>query len=257
MDITSDSLEHPVAVVGLPGIANVGRISVETLIDELDAELFMQFFCSEFPPQVIIREGISEMPKSSVYLYRSAPDEPNDLIILTGDFQPTNSRGVFEYADFIVKEFASLGVEQVYALAAYEQEYAAYFNQFPEEPRVFVSASDQEILDRISTMTGVVAMKQGVINGANGIIPVWAATMYDMEGACLLGETIGMLKMDYRAARRMVRLFGDFIGIKSSMDGLDDQAEQVVEFLLWAKEEMEQRGKQLENEESRSDRYIG
>ncbi|MCF2136166.1 MAG: PAC2 family protein [Candidatus Thorarchaeota archaeon] len=256
IDITAE-LKHPVAVVGLPGIANVGRISVETLIEVLNAEPVMQFFCSDFPPQVMVHDGITKMPKSSLYLYRSAPDEPHDVFFLTADYQPGNSRGVFEYADFIVREFATYGVEEVIALAAYEQDYAAYFDQFPAEPRVFVSASDQQLLDALSLISGVVSMKQGVINGANGIIPTWAATMYDMKGACLLGETIGILKMDYRAARMAIAVFGDLVGLKTPLDALDEQAEQVVEFLGWAKDEMEQQGKQMQDEETRPDRYIG
>ncbi len=257
IELAADSLKHPVAVVGLPGIANVGRIAIETLVGELDAELAFQFFSDDFPPQIIVQKGIAAMPKSSVYLYRAAPDEPHDLLFLTGDYQPASSSGAFEYSDFIVREFAALKVEKVFALAAYEQDYGTYFARYPEEPRVFVSANSQNLLDELTKISGVVAIEQGVINGVNGLIPAWAATMYDMDSACLLGETVGIIKMDYRAARRLIFIFNDAIGIVSSADALEEHADRVVEFLEWAKKELEQRDQKTEEEDNRPDRYIG
>ncbi len=251
------SLTDPVAVVGLPGIANVGRIAVETLIGELDAELLFEFFSDEFPPRVLVRAGISEIPKSSLYLYRAAPDEPHDLLILTGDYQPETSRGVFEYADFIIQRLAGLNVKTVIALAAYEQDYHTFLNSYPAAPRVFASASCQALLEKMAAADGVVSMKQGVINGANGFIPGWAATMYNMEGGCLLGETMGVIRADYRAAQRVLEVFASIVGIKASFDSIEEQVVKVEEFIDWARKEILERKETQDEDDTARDRYIG
>jgi proteasome assembly chaperone (PAC2) family protein len=256
-DVDDKLLKDPVAVVGLPGIASVGKIAVETLSKVLNAEHVMDFFSSDFPPRIAVHDGIAHFPKSSIHLYRAASDEPNDVLILSADFQPASSQGVFEYADFVIREFEALGVKEVYALAAYEQGYQDFFSLYPEDPRVFISASSQKLLERIIAIQGTVATKDGIVSGANGFIPAWASSMYNMESACLLGETLGMIKLDYRAAQTVLEKIGGLLGLKARFDVIDDDVIRVVEFLEWAKKEIKQRGVSAERDESPRDRYIG
>ncbi len=150
MEVSSESLKSPVAIVALPGIANVGKIAIETLSQILRAEHMMDFFSKDFPPRVIVKQGISSIPKTTVHVYRAAPDEPHDLLFLTADFQPSSSTGVYEYADFVAKEFEKLGVTIMYSLAAYEQDYEQYFKSYPGDSRVYVSASSEELLARVA-----------------------------------------------------------------------------------------------------------
>lgn len=257
MNLEASTLKSPIGIVGLPGIANVGRVAIQTLTNVLDAKHVADFFSNDLPPRVIVRKGISHCPKSSIHLYRAAPDEPHDLLILTADFQPSSGNGVFEYADYVASEFSNLGVKEMYALAAYEQGYQEYFASFPSPPRIYVSASSQELLDKISKADGVVTTEEGVVVGANGIIPSWAASVYDMEGACLLGETMGVIKADYRAARILLEKLTDIIGIKAHFDVIDTEVKKVVEFIKWAMDEIAQKGPPVSDDTSPSDRYIG
>lgn len=257
VEIEDSPLRDPVAIVGLPGIANVGKASVEALIAALGATHYLDFFSKDFPPRITVRDGISHFPKSSMYLYRAAPDEMHDLIILTAEYQPASGQGVFEYAEYVVQEFLKLGVKEVFALAAYEQGYEEFFRSYPRDPLVFVSASSHQLLDRITTINGTVATENGVINGANGFIPAWAANMYNMEGACLLGETLGMIKVDFRAAQMLLEKISSILGMSIDLDILDEQVEKVCRFIEWAKEEIAQKGKPQEGRENPQDRYIG
>jgi proteasome assembly chaperone (PAC2) family protein len=113
----------------------------------------------------------------------------------------------------VLSEFEKLGVAIIYSLAAYEQDYEEYFKIFPESPRIYVSASSEGLLSKISNFANTMITKEGVIVGANGIIPSWAASMYNMEGACILGETLGVVKGDYRAAKAILEIIVDLVGI--------------------------------------------
>ncbi|MHA1950815.1 MAG: PAC2 family protein [Candidatus Thorarchaeota archaeon] len=257
MDLEESSLKSPIGIVGLPGIANVGKVAIETLTHVLDATHVIDFYSDDLPPRVIVQQGISRCPKSTIHLYNAAPDEPHDLLILTADFQPASGKGVFEYADYVGREFAKFGVKELFSLAAYEQGYPEYFEQFPSPPRIYTSASSIDLLDRITESDGIVKIDEGAIVGANGIIPAWAASVYSMEGACLLGETIGVIKADYWAARSLLQKLANLVGIKAHFDVIDTQVEKVVEFIKWAMEEIVQKGSPSEDAESPPDRYIG
>ncbi|MGY5881693.1 MAG: PAC2 family protein [Candidatus Thorarchaeota archaeon] len=259
IDLEADSLKSPIAIIGLPGIANVGKIAAETLTSVLDAQKIMDFYSPDFPPRVVVQDGIAYIPKSSFYLYRAAPDEPHDIIILTADFQPATNTGVFEYADFVAQEFSNVGVGAVYALAAYEQGYQDYFSFYKENSslRVYVSASNDALLGRATELDGTVRFNHGAINGANGIVPTWASSRYDMESACFLGETLGMIKLDYRSAKKILELVSSFVGLKADFDILDDAESKVIDFLEWAQLEIAQRELPPDASENPPDRYIG
>lgn len=257
LEVPSDSLKSPVALVGLPGIANVGRIAIETIAHVLEAQRMMDFFSTDFPPRVLVQKGISSVPKSTVHIYRAAPDEPHDLILLSADYQPSTSSGVYEYADFIAGEFSVLGVKEMYALAAYEQSYEDYFSSYPEPPRIYVSASSEQLLAKLSAMNDIIITQEGAIVGANGVIPFWAATLYNMEGACLLGETLGVIKTDYRAAKAVLEKIIEILGIKANFDDMDIEISKVIQLIEWAKQEITQKKESSEDDSSPSDLYIG
>ncbi|TFG33951.1 hypothetical protein EU527_05705 [Candidatus Thorarchaeota archaeon] len=257
MEVNEESLKAPIVLAGLPGIANVGKIAIETLIQLLDAEHLMDFFSKDFPPRVTVQKGLTFIPKSSVHLYRAAPDEPHDVLFLTADYQPSSTTGVYEYADFVAREFVNLKVETIYSLAAYEQDYVEYFKFYPSSPRVYVSSSSQRILDTLSNLDGTIITEEGVIVGANGVIPSWAASIYNMDGACLLGETLGVIKVDYRAAKALLAKVSTLIGIDMDLDVMDSHILKVIEFIEWARQELEKKRETSEDGESPSDMYIG
>ncbi|TXT57441.1 MAG: hypothetical protein BAJATHORv1_10143 [Candidatus Thorarchaeota archaeon] len=257
IDISSESLKDPVVVLGLPGIANVGTIAVRALTKILDAKVVLDFFSEDFPPRIIVKNGITHFPKSSLYLYRAAPDEPHDILIVTADYQPSSGAGIFEYAEFLAQEFATLDVSSVYALAAYEVSYEAFFDSYPNPPRVFVSAGSDKMLQSLTQLDGTVPTKEGVINGANGFIPAWVSSMYDMEGACLLGETMGVIKRDYRASKTLLEKLMILLDIQLDFSIIDDDVQKVMEFIEWAKSEISERIPPKEGDESPPDRYIG
>jgi len=258
MELGKDSLKSPIGIVALPGIAGVGKIALETLSQLLDAQHFMDLYSKDFPPRVLVRDGITSIPKTTVYVYRAAPDEPHDLLFLTADFQPSSSEGVYEYADFVAKEFDNLGVAIMYSLAAYEQGYEEYFKSYPEEPRIYVSASSEELLGTISSAPNTVVTEEGVIVGANGIIPSWASSMYNIESACILGETLGVIKGDYRAAKAILERIVDLVGISVDLEVMTPHITKVIEFIEWAKREIVRKvDTESADGDSPSDMYIG
>jgi proteasome assembly chaperone (PAC2) family protein len=217
----------------------------------------MDLFSKDFPPRILVRKGIATIPKTTIHLYRAAPDEPHDLLFLTADFQPSTSTGVYEYADFVAKEFEKLGVTILYSLAAYEQDYEEYFKSYPNKPRIYVSANSAKLLSLVSESSETVITEEGVIVGANGVIPAWASSMYNMEGACILGETLGVIKGDYRAAKAILERITDLVGIRVDLSIMSPYITKVIEFIEWARKEIAKKSDSTTDGENPSDMYIG
>ena len=56
-------LKNPILIVGLPGIGNVGKVSVDFMIDELKAKKVYELFSYSFPHSVFVNEdNLVELP---------------------------------------------------------------------------------------------------------------------------------------------------------------------------------------------------
>lgn len=257
-EITQHDLKSPIAITGLPGIANVGKISVESLISMVDAKKVFDIYTPDLPPQVLVSKGINHVYKTSLYLYKSKEDELHDLLLLIGDYQPSSATGVFEYVDFMLNHFASLGVVSVLSLAAYEQNFETYFERFPEDPRVFVSGSSLEFIKEVTSVSNnVITMNEGLITGANGLFPAWANEYYNLPSMCIMGETMSIIKFDFWAARSVLSTIVDYLGIKDvNLSRFDEEVEGVKDFIKWAKTEIDKKGLGS-RPRSPTDHYIG
>ena len=242
--ISQADLKSPIVITGLPGIANVGKISVESLVSMTDAKKVFDVYTDDLPPQVLVSKGIHHVYKTSLYLYKSDNDEPHDLLILIGDYQPPSTTGVFEYVDYMINHFVSLGVISILSLAAYEQNFETYFERFPQEPRVYVSGSSTEFIKEVTDDSEkVIIMNEGIITGANGLFPAWANEYYNLPSLCLMGETMSIIKFDFWAARSVLSVIGNYLGIKKiDLHRFDEEVEGVKDFIKWAKTEIDKKG---------------
>jgi uncharacterized protein len=80
---------------GLPGFGNVGRIAAHLLIKFCDAKPFAELYSPTFPDYVAITsKGHCNLPRYEFYY---APMEKNNLIIMTGEIQPSFDDVVAHY----------------------------------------------------------------------------------------------------------------------------------------------------------------
>ena len=72
-------------------------------------------------------------------------------------------------------------------------------------------------------------MKEGAISGMNGIITGMAA-LYQMEGACLLGETSGYL-VDPVASEAVLDSLSRLLGVKVDLASIRDKAREAKQVI--------------------------
>ena len=61
-------LKNPVLIEGLPGIGNVGKVAVDFMIEDLNAEKCCDFSSYSLPPSVFVNEkSLVELPTIEMY----------------------------------------------------------------------------------------------------------------------------------------------------------------------------------------------
>ncbi len=245
-------IHAPIALVGMPGIASVGKLAIEVLIRTLGAEPIIQVLSDDFPPHVMIDEqGMMKIPECQIFLHRN-PKLEHDILLVSGDFQPSTSQGIYEFSDRIAETFKKLNVTKIAATGAYVP------GEYPETPKVFVSSTGSEFQEFFTELDYVVPMSEGVINGANGVIPAWAKLKYGIEGVCLLAETVPLLRLDPRASKLIVQVLNDRFNINADVSELEQKIEEMKGIFAQVKYHLlQQRERQEPRDESESASYIG
>lgn len=239
-EVKRGDLNHPVAIVGLPGIARVGKLAVVRMIVELNAKRIMDIFPYDYPAWIVVgKNGVARPLKSSIFLYKG---KDRDFLFLTGDAQPLSPVGLHEYSKFIAQKFHEFGCELTIALAAYSM------GRVPEQPKIHVAATSEELLKQFLSYDNAVLFNGGTITGANGLIPTYGKVYYGIEGAVLLAETYENLKMDPKASEVLVNLLNDKFSFQIDVTKINLNDRRLREFFeridIEEEEKIEELGKE-------------
>ena len=234
-------------VCGLPGVAYIGKLSVDYLIQQLNAELVGEVYSKYFPPYVLIgSDGVVELLRNELHLHRDKV--AGDVMFFSGNSQAFSPEGQYEIADTLLDWAVSNGVKKVFSLAAYVTDRTF------ETPNVYGTATTPEAFEELKKK-GVVPLDQGIISGENGLI-MGLAKKRGVEGVCLLGETrgyqtpTGQYIIDAKAAKVVLNLLTSILDLKVDMEPLEKQAKdmdniiaKMAEVERQIREEMSERAK--------------
>jgi proteasome assembly chaperone (PAC2) family protein len=206
--ISNPALENPVFVQGLPGFGNVGRIAAHLLIKFCAAKPFAELYSPSFPDYVSISsKGMALLPR---YEFYSAPMEKNNLVIMTGETQPSFDDVVAHYhvcaeiVDFVEK----LGCHFIVTMGGVPIT--------EDKTQVYVAATSSRLATEFKEK-GAVIYSEGRIVGGTGLTLALAKER-DLKGVCLLGTTTG-LKADRGAGFLVFKFLMKALG-KEIKEGL-------------------------------------
>ena len=242
-------LEAPYLICGLPGSGYVGKLAVEHLVQELNAKLLADIYSYSFPPQVIIRnDGTADLMKNSMYYWKS--NGKPDILMLTGDAQPSTSEAEYMLVDEILGLANKFNAKTVFTLAAY------ITGVFVDKPKVYATATDADLLKEFQSQ-GMLKMDGGSITGMNGLI-IGIAKLKGMRGMCLLGETSGYV-VDAKASQAVLQSLLDMIGVQVDMKNLEKRAKDTEMLIQTIEQQMRRRSapeEQLGKQPSKDVGYI-
>jgi uncharacterized protein len=209
-EIFKPELENPILVQGLPGFGNVGRIAAHLLIKFSDAKPFAELYSPYFPDYVSVSsKGLCYLPK---YEFYSAPLEKNNLVIMTGETQPS--------FDDVLAHYQVCG-----DILDFAQKVGCHFvvtmGGVPiteDKTQVYVAATSARLATEFMEKGAVIYSKGRIVGGTG--LTLALAKERELEGVCLLGTTTGF-KADRGAGFMVFKFLMKTLG-KEIKDGLKE-----------------------------------
>ncbi|HEU12512.1 MAG TPA: proteasome assembly chaperone family protein [Euryarchaeota archaeon] len=230
-------LKNPILIEGLPGVGNVGKLAAEYLVSKLNAEKFAEIYSKYFPPQVLINDdGTLYLVKNELYYLKTRGK--SDLIFLVGDYQGLSNEGQFELSYRVLEIAKMMNVKFIYTLGGFGT------GQLTDQPRVFGAATNVEIVEKLKNHNVVFSSGEpsnGIV-GAAGLLLGLGMNFFDMEGACLMGETSGYFT-DPKGAMAVLKVLVRILKLNVDFKDLEARIQALNELTQKMQEQVEQKVK--------------
>ena len=223
-------VHNPILIVGLPGIGSVGKIVAEHLKSEFKATRIATLYSPHFPHQVVMtKSGGIRLVSNKFYLIKH---KPNDIVVLTGDFQALSPEGQYEVNAKIVKFFKNaLGGKFIYTLGGYISGESNI-----SKPRVFGNATGKDVVKEFKGRRIIFGKSKGTIYGSAGMLLAFAK-MYGLRGICVMGE-VSFMDFDASAAKVVMEVMAETLKLKINMKNLDDMIKSAANAVKTVEDQM-------------------
>ena len=196
-------LKNPNMVAALPDMGNVAGIGVEFLIKNLKAKLFAELY-AYWPPAVSYDGGLVKFDQSS---YKFHYCEKENLIIFSGDFNPSDPRRLYEICYEAVEMAKKLKVGKLVSIGA------ALRQPNPDEPKIFAAATNPNLVNMLKKQKLTLLDGKGQITGFNGLI-LGIAQEKNLDSICILGEIDNPNVIQPKAAKLILTTLFELLKIK-------------------------------------------
>lgn len=182
--VKNKTFSNAVLIEGLPGIANVGKIAVDFMIDEFKARKLCTFTSDYLPHTMFINDkGIIEPPKINLY-YKRQKKGP-DLLFLSGDVQPSSEHACHSLCRSIIAMVPELNITKIFTTGGIG------LQSVPDNPTVYGTANSVEFQKELSKKKYKINTNiYGVVGPVMGVTGVLVAKS-PVPAAALLAETFG------------------------------------------------------------------
>ncbi|MBI5072779.1 PAC2 family protein [Candidatus Woesearchaeota archaeon] len=248
------ALKKPILLVGLPGIGNVGKIVVDFLIDELKAKKLYQFYSYTFPQTVFVTEkNLIELPSIEVY-YKKGSGKSPDLILLSGDVQPTEQEACYEFCDMILDMFQEMKGKEIMTIGGIGLQEVA------DVPKVFCTGNMQSIVDSYKKGTTVNPNLYGVVGpivGVSGVL-LGLSLSRKIPAICFLAETLAMpYYVGIKGSKEILLVLQKKLNLSFDVNKLEKEIKEfekeIIQTAQQMMDEMQKQGAVGQNPQS----YIG
>lgn len=245
-------VNKPVLIVGLPGIGNVGKFTVDFLVEELNAKKFATLFSNTMPSAVFVNEqDLLELPTISLYYVKN---KKQDVLLLAGDVQPQTEESCYDFTETILEVFKKLNGSLVITLGGIG------LKEVPEKPKLYCSSTSKKFVKSFLSKTNLETKLYGVVGtimGVSGVL-VGMAVKKNIPAITILSETFHHpLYLEVKGAREMVKLLNEKLSLGVNIKNLDKEISNLEsETKRKVKALMEVQKEQTEFKEEKS-RYIG
>ncbi|MDX1370919.1 MAG: PAC2 family protein [Nitrososphaeraceae archaeon] len=169
--------KNPDIIAALPDMGNVAGLCQKLLLDKIETKLFAEIFAF-WPNFVTYKNGIINYTQSSYKFYANTK---YNIIIFTGDFNPSDPRRLYEICYEVVKIAKLFNVKSLYSFGASLKPVNTI------EKSVYVAVNKMNLITSIKNQNIQILDDVGQITGFNGLI-LGIAQEHNLDGICILGE---------------------------------------------------------------------
>ncbi|MFW6448218.1 MAG: proteasome assembly chaperone family protein [Halobacteriota archaeon] len=244
--LADPTLDEPVLIEGLPGVAHVGALAARHLVDRFDGTAVRRLHSEHFPPQVTVEDGEAVLTGSTIH---AVDLDGRDALVLTGDHQPQTPIGHYRLTEAYLDVAESFGTTTVVAMGGVPT------GELIESYDVLAVASDGAFRETVEAAGAAVRddEPEGGIIGVSGLL-VGLGARRGLSTACLMGETSGYL-VDPKSATRVLEVLGALLDVEIDTADLDERAEEMEAVVNRLREAHE--GPQVDVTADEDLRYIG
>jgi proteasome assembly chaperone (PAC2) family protein len=203
-EVSQNDFINPICILGMPGIADVGKFALDSLIGQLDAKNFMDFIFDDYPAGAIVDDSLLSAPKAEILFWKD-PECLRDILLITADAQSLTPKGIYKISNFLTEIIYNSGIKLIVALGAYPVNNRKLSQKIP---KIYASSTNKELLNNFLAKNACEKIQKGVIIGANGLIPTLAKARFNIDGIVLLAETdnIAMVNEDITDLKASITL---------------------------------------------------
>jgi proteasome assembly chaperone (PAC2) family protein len=227
-------VSQPTMIAALPDMGNVAGMGMNLLATRLAADLFAEIYAF-WPPFVTYNQGIVRYVQSSYKFYWVSE---YDLVIFTGDFNPSDPRRLYEICYEVLKMAERVDVKILYSIGAALRQNTQNTSTSTSDG-VYGAVNNEQIFDMIDKFNMKVLEGEGQIIGFNGLI-LGLAKERGLNAMCILGEIDNPNVIQPMTAKVILHTLTKILGIPSlDMAELEEEEKR--------KKFMEQQMNYLEN----------
>ena len=226
-------LKDSILIVGLPGIGNVGKVSVDFMIDELKAKKVYDLFSYSFPHSVFVNEeNLVELPSIEIYHTKV---KNNDLLFLAGDVQPIDEVSCYEFCEKVLDLLEELGGKEIITLGG------VGLQSVPKKPKIYCTGNSKEIISKYTKGTAANNSLHGVVGpiiGVSGLL-LGLADKRKIPAISLLAETFGHpMYLGIKGAREILKIMNKKLKINIDIKDMDKEIKELESEMLKRTEEL-------------------
>ncbi|MBU0461098.1 MAG: PAC2 family protein [Nanoarchaeota archaeon] len=225
-------LNSPILIEGLPGIGNVGKVAADFIIDEIKAKKIFEIFSNDLPNSVFVNEkNLVELPTIEIYYKRlnsGGKGKGRDLIILTGDVQPTYEASCYEFCEAVLDKFQEMSGSEIITLGGIG------LSQIPKKPSVYCTGNNQKTVAKYKKGTKINGELYGVVGpivGVSGLL-LGLAEKRNIPAISLLAETLGHpAYLGVSGAKEIIKVLDKKLSLRIKMKKLEKEIDDLEEEL--------------------------
>ncbi len=230
--IKKKEINNPIFIEGLPGISNVARLSVDYLIDKLNAEKIIEIYSDVFPNSVTINDD-STISMFKIELYHTRINN-KDLVFIAGDVQPTIDEDSYALCNKLIRIMKKMKTSKLITIGGIG------LPEMPDKIRIHGVANNKELINELKNNDIIIDGNETVriIIGVTGLL-LGLARLNNIPAISLLAETtneqehvgISESKQVLKALTRIINFELDFNDLDEEIKSYEEEIRESDEIL--------------------------